>query len=198
MRRGRDGATVQGDGIARTRTGPTWRGWRHDASTIAPRRPTDAAALAELGASTFTETFGHLYQPDDLAIFLENHTLETWDKELADPAFAVRVAEVDGKMVGYAKLGPPHLPFEPRGEAAELRQLYVLEDMKGQGVAHALIDWVIDKARDRRADHLYLSVFTDNHRARRFYESYGFEAEGTYAFMVGNHADEDIVMRLTL
>ena len=45
---------------------------------------------------------------------------------------------------------------------------------------------------------LFLSVFTDNHRARRFYERYGFEAEGTYAFMVGTHADEDIVMRLTL
>jgi ribosomal protein S18 acetylase RimI-like enzyme len=159
---------------------------------------TDAAALAELGASTFTHTFGHLYQPDDLAIFLKNHTVGAWEKELTDPAFAVRVAELDGKMVGYAKLGPPHLPFEPRGEAAELRQLYVVEKMKGQGIAHTLIKWVIDKARDRRADHLYLSVFTDNHRARRFYEKLGFEAEGTYHFMVGNHADDDIVMRLKL
>ena len=83
----------------------------------------DAAALAELGASTFTDTFGHLYQPDDLAVFLKNHSIEIWEKELTDPAFAVRVAEADGALVAYAKLGPPHLPFEPRGEAAELRQL---------------------------------------------------------------------------
>jgi GNAT superfamily N-acetyltransferase len=158
----------------------------------------DAEALAELGAATFVDTFGHLYQPGDLQIFLQNHTPGVWAKELADAAFAVRVAELDGRMVGYAKLGPPHLPFEPRGEAAELRQLYVLEEMKGQGVAHALIEWVIDRARDRGADHLYLSVFTDNHRARRFYEKFGFEPEGTYAFMVGTHADEDIVMRLAL
>jgi RimJ/RimL family protein N-acetyltransferase len=48
------------------------------------------------------------------------------------------------------------------------------------------------------ADNLYLSVFTENHRARRFYEKYGFEPEGTYAFMVGTHADEDVVMRLKL
>ena len=158
----------------------------------------DAEALASLGAATFIDTFGHLYQPNDLEIFLQNHTPGNWEKELADPAFEVRVAESDGTMVGYAKLGPPHLPFEPRGEAAELRQLYVVEAMKGQGVARALIDWVIDRARDRRADHLYLSVFIDNHRARRFYEKLGFEAEGTYAFMVGSHADEDIVMRLKL
>jgi ribosomal protein S18 acetylase RimI-like enzyme len=158
----------------------------------------DAEMLAELGAHTFTQTFGHLYQPDDLEIFLQNHSPENWDKELSDPAFEVCVAEQDGKLVGYVKLGPPHLPFEPRGEAAELRQLYVVEEVKGQGVADALIQWVIERARDLGADNLYLSVFTENHRARRFYEKYGFEPEGTYAFMVGTHADEDIVMRLKL
>ncbi len=158
----------------------------------------DADSLAELGARTFIHTFGHLYQPGDLAIFLQNHSTENWTKELRDPAFEVRVAECDGVLVGYVKLGPPHLPFEPRGEAAELRQLYVVDEMKGQGVAHELVRWVIERARDQRADYLYLSVFTENHRARRFYEKYGFEPEGTYAFMVGNHADEDIVMRLKL
>ena len=158
----------------------------------------DADDLSALGTATFVATFGHLYQPADLEIFLQNHTPDNWEKELDDPAFQVRVAEQDGQMVGYAKLGPPHLPFEPRGEAAELRQLYVIEEMKGQGVADALIRWVIDRARDQRADYLYLSVFTENHRARRFYEKYGFEPEGTYAFMVGTHADEDIVMRLKL
>jgi len=158
----------------------------------------DAEALAQLGAHTFTDTFGHLYQPADLEVFLQNHSAANWTKELSDPAFEVRVAERDGQLVGYVKLGPPHLPFEPRGEAAELRQLYVLEEVKGQGIAHELMNWVIERARDRRADHLYLSVFTENHRARRFYEKFGFEPEGTYAFMVGNHADEDIVMRLKL
>jgi ribosomal protein S18 acetylase RimI-like enzyme len=158
----------------------------------------DAEELAQLGAHTFTDTFGHLYQPADLEIFLQNHSAANWAKELNDSAFEVRVAERDGQLVGYVKLGPPHLPFEPRGEAAELRQLYVLEEVKGQGIAHELMNWVIERARDRRADHLYLSVFTENHRARRFYEKYGFEPEGTYAFMVGNHADEDIVMRLKL
>ncbi|MBA3666993.1 MAG: GNAT family N-acetyltransferase [Sphingomonas sp.] len=158
----------------------------------------DADALADFGARTFANTFGHLYDPDDLAIFLKAHTPESWAKELGDPAFAVRLAEADGALVGYAKLGPPHLPFEPRGEAAELRQLYVTEEVKGRGVAHTLIEWVIACARARRADHLYLSVFTDNPRARRFYEKLGFEAEGTHHFMVGSQADEDIVMRLAL
>jgi hypothetical protein len=32
----------------------------------------------------------------------------------------------------------------------------------------------------------------------RFYERRGFAAVGRYDFMVGNHADEDIIMRLQL
>ena len=158
----------------------------------------DAAALAELGSRTFCETFGHLYQPSDLALFLENHRPEHWAAELGDPAFAVRVAEAEGAMIGYAKLGPPHLPFTPRGRAAELRQFYVLAPWHGQGVAQRLMEWVLARARASDAEHLYLSVFVDNHRARRFYERLGFEAEGRYAFMVGTQADEDIVMRLAL
>ena len=158
----------------------------------------DAAALAAFGARSFTETFGHLYDPADLALFLENHTIEAWTAELADPGFAVRIAESNGAILGYAKLGPPHLPFTPRGEAAELRQLYVLAPHHGSGIAQALMDWAFATARAQGAQNLYLSVFTDNHRARRFYDKLGFVAEGRYAFMVGNYADEDVVMRLAL
>ena len=158
----------------------------------------DAASLARLGADSFTQTFGHLYAPADLALFLAKHSAEAWAAELSDPAFAIRIAEQDGAMIGYAKLGPPQLPFTPSGTPAELRQLYVLGPWHGAGVAAALMEWVLTTARTKGAEELFLSVFTDNHRARRFYARYGFEAVGTYSFMVGNHADEDIVMRLGL
>ncbi len=158
----------------------------------------DAPALSRLGAETFTETFGHLYQPADLAAFLTNHGEEEWQRELADEDFAVLLAENDGEAVGYAKVGPPHLPFEPRGTAVELRQFYLLEPWKGQGLADQMMQWVIDEAERRGGGDLYLSVFVDNHRARKFYERWGFVAEGRYAFMVGSHADEDVVMRRPL
>ena len=160
--------------------------------------PDDAAILAALGRSTFTETFGHLYTPDDLAAFLENHSEERWRAELEDPSFAIRIGEADGEPVAYAKLGPPSLPFEPQGRPIELRQFYVLKPWQGAGIAAALMDWVLQEAKRRDANELYLSVFTDNHRARRFYARYGFTFVQTYAFMVGNHADEDHILRLDL
>ena len=160
--------------------------------------PDDAASLSMLGSDSFTETFGHLYQADDLALFLTNHGEDRWRQELSDPEFAVLIAEDECKAIGYAKIGPPHLPFEPRGIAVELRQFYVLEPWQGRGLADKMMQWVVDEAERRGGNDLYLSVFVDNHRARRFYERWGFVAEGRYAFMVGSHADEDVVMRRPL
>ena len=160
--------------------------------------PADSALMAEIGPRTFVETFGHLYSEENLQAFLQNHSEANWRGELEDERFAVRIAEVDGQAVGFAKVGPPSLPFEPRGPSAELRQLYVLGPWQGEGIAHALMEWVVATAKERGARDLYLSVFLDNHRARRFYERYGFTFVGTYAFMVGTHADEDHVMRLAL
>jgi len=161
-------------------------------------RPEDAAVLAELGRATFTETFGHLYTPENLAVFLESHSEERWRDELSDPAFAVRLAEEDGRAAAYAKLAPPSLPFETERRAIELRQFYVLGPWHGLGISERLMDWALGEARRRGAEELYLSVFVDNHRARRFYARYGFEQVGTYDFMVGTHADLDLVMRLKL
>ena len=160
--------------------------------------PADAARLAELGRRSFSETFGHLYKPEDLAAFLVTHNEANWAEELGDPAFAVRLGEAEGSAVAYAKLGPPSLPFEARGRAIELRQFYLLAPWQGSGAARTLMDWVIAEARRRGAEELYLSVFVDNHRARRFYERYGFAFVGPYAFQVGSHFDEDHVMRLAL
>ena len=158
----------------------------------------DAALLSRLGAETFVETFGHLYTPENLAAFLTNHAVENWERELADPRYTIRVAEQDGQAVAFAKLGPPGLPFAVTGPTAELKQFYVLKPWHGTGVAPALMDWVLAESRARGAGQLFLSVFVDNHRAQRFYARYGFEAVGSYAFMVGTHADEDIIMRAFL
>ena len=158
----------------------------------------DRAAVGALFHRGFTDTFGHLYERGDLAAFFDRFTDEAWRAEFADPAYAFRLAEDDGALAGYVKLGPVTLPVETGRKAIELRQLYVLTPWQGEGIAPVLMDWAIGEARRRGAEELYLTVFTENHRARRFYVRYGFEAVGRYEFMVGSHADEDIIMRLQL
>ena len=158
----------------------------------------DAAALDALFRASFTATFAHLYAPHDLAAFLDRFTPEAWAANLADPAVAIRVAAQGEALVGYAKLGPVTLPIAPTGSALELRQLYLAHAAKGTGIAAVLMDWTIGAARARGAGELFLSVFVDNHRARRFYARYGFQDVGRYDFLVGSHVDEDRLMRLAL
>lgn len=160
--------------------------------------PDDAPGIGALFRQGFSETFAHLYDPGDLAAFFAAFTAKAWRDELADPDFAFRLAEADGMLAGFAKMGPLSLPFAAEGPTIELRQLYVLKPWQGAGVAAALMAWVVAEARRRGAQALLLSVFIDNHRARRFYERYGLEAVGRYDFMVGAHADEDIIMRVKL
>lgn len=158
----------------------------------------DAPAIDALFRASFSETFAHLYDPADLAAFFAQFSPEAWQSELADPDFAFRLAEEGERLAGYAKISSLSLPVEPAGAAAELRQLYVAAPWHGAGIAPALMDWVFAQAGARGATELYLTVFTGNARARRFYARYGFEEFGPYAFMVGNQADEDLIMRRSL
>jgi ribosomal protein S18 acetylase RimI-like enzyme len=160
--------------------------------------PADAATLDRMFDTVFCDTFAHLYRPEDLDAFLSSFSIADWEEQLRDPAFACRIAEVDGEPAGYIKLGPLKLPVEPDGPSLLLEQLYVLTVHHGAGIARALMDWAIEETKRRGAGRIYLTVFTDNHRARRFYDRYGFEAVGRYDFMVGNQADDDIIMRKTL
>ena len=158
----------------------------------------DAATLDGIFDKTFCDTFAHLYRAEDLEAFLSSFGIADWEAHLSDPAFAFRIAEADGEPIGYAKLAPLKLPIEPQGPALLLDQLYVLNAHHGTGIARELMDWVIAEAQRRGAEELYLTVYIDNQHARRFYDRYGFEPVGRYDFMVGNHADEDVIMRKTL
>lgn len=160
--------------------------------------PRDAATLDRIFDTSFCDTFGHLYRPEDLGAFLSSSGVEKWEADLRQPAYSFRIGEVDGVPVGYVKLGPMTLPVETDRPAILLDQLYILKEHHGVDIAHALMDWALEEAARRGAEEMYLTVYVDNHRARRFYDRYRFEAVGRYDFMVGNHADEDIIMRRQL
>jgi len=160
--------------------------------------PEDAALVQRLFRDSFVDTFGHLYAPEDLGAFLGKFTLEAWGAELENPDFAIRIAEEAGAAAGFAKIGPISVPVETEVRAMELRQLYLLPPWKGRGVAAALVDCALAQMKRRGAEEAFLSVYADNHRALRLYERYGFEMVGGYHFMVGNHADDERIMRLRL
>ena len=162
----------------------------------------DLPALAALGRKTFADTFGALYAPKDLAAFQE----QVWGKDGLWPEYRARdrifrIAEADGVIIGFVKVGKPYLEapdHEPGRSRTELCQLYVDAPWKGQGVAQALMQWALSEARAGGFDDIYLSVYVDNERAQRFYARYGFVEVGRHVFMVGEHEDDDRIWRLRL
>jgi GNAT superfamily N-acetyltransferase len=165
-------------------------------------QPVDAEALSAFAEASFTHTFGHLYDPADLTLFLS-----TWNPpervraHIEDPAYDIAlVRDADGAILGYIKMGPLDFdlpPEQPTDDAVELHQIYLAEAAKGTGLAARLMDWGIAWARTR-ASVLYLTVFTDNPRAQAVYRRYGFYDVGRNEFRVGNHVDEDRFFRLDL
>jgi ribosomal protein S18 acetylase RimI-like enzyme len=158
----------------------------------------DLPAIDRVFRTSFCDTFAHLYDPRDLAAFLAGFTAAGWAAELADPTYAFQIGEVDGLVVGYAKLGPNKLPHVAPDGVIELKQFYLLKEAHGTGLAGALMNWALAEARRRGAMRMALSVWSENWRAQAFYRRHGFEDRGPVTFMVGNHPDEDRVWEAEL
>lgn len=164
--------------------------------TLRPATPADVPALSRLGIDSFVAKFGHMYRPQDLADFLEEaHSEAAIAAEIANPDRLYRLAERDGKLLGYCKLGLKcGFPDHARGaNVLELKQLYTAPDALGGGVGSALMDWAMAEFAARGADEVQLSVWSGNDGAQRFYARYGFEKVADITFRVGEQIDEEFL-----
>lgn len=165
--------------------------------TIRRAVPADAEVLAELGASTFVETFGHLYKPEDLRHFLdESHTAGAYAKTLANPDYALWIAERDGEAIGYAQAGPCGLPHaDVRPGDGELKRLYLRRSRQNGGTGRALMDAAMAWLERDGPRTLWISVWSENTGAQRFYARHGFSFAGEYEFPVGEQRDREFMFR---
>ncbi|MDI9238865.1 GNAT family N-acetyltransferase [Lysobacter sp. LF1] len=159
--------------------------------------PADADALSALSTACFTQTFGHLYPPDDLATFLdEAYAVDAWASLLEDPDYATWVLETDGVAVGYATAGActlPHADVAP-GDG-ELKRLYVLRAHQNGGWGGRLFEAAMQWLQRTGPRTLWIGVWSENFGAQRFYERHGFERVGAYDFVVGNVRDHEFILR---
>jgi ribosomal protein S18 acetylase RimI-like enzyme len=155
----------------------------------------DAPALTEVGRVSFTETFGHLYPPQDLNDYLHSaHTDEAYARWIANSAYGVWVAESGGQLVGYALTGPCDLPHaEVTQGCGELKRLYLLEKAHNQGIGGQLLKTCLDDLT-RPGRRLWIGVWSENHGAQRLYGRHGFVKVGEYEFPVGTSRDHEFIL----
>lgn len=164
--------------------------------------PADAPALARLGRDSFTDAFGHLYRPDDLAAFLaETHDEVVVADEIAgsECRHMLAVGE-DGALLGYCKLRHPSklAAHSAARDPLELGQLYCGAAATGRGIGTALMEWALAEARAGGHDALLLSVYSGNAGAQRFYARYGFTKIADIHFRVGEQLDDEYLLEKRL
>jgi diamine N-acetyltransferase len=177
----------------------------------------DAKALQSFGKDQFRSTFfvpcG--YSEVDLQCYFDSdYSLEkvtSWIKDENTFVFLAIKDElsqsspgIDPIIVGYVSVGGPcTLPHEDCKErTGEINKLYVSMEYRGQGVAQKLmkegLGWFdrLDIAAKFDND-LFLSVWSGNHRAQRFYSRYlGAKKVGSYLYPVGECMDEEEIWRV--
>lgn len=154
--------------------------------------PEDAPAIAQVHVASWRWAYrGQL--PDGLLDSLSvDRRLAAWRDALAGGRETTFVAEVAGRVVGFASCGSG-VERDIPPDTGELSSMYLLEEAAGRGIGAALMSRVLQDLRDRGFARAVLWVLATNDRARRFYEAMGWKHDG--ATKSDTHPFEEVELR---
>ncbi|MET7362383.1 GNAT family N-acetyltransferase [Streptomyces sp. NPDC005562] len=155
------------------------RALRIPALRIRALREADCEAVATLRVLGWRSAYaGLMPQPFLDALSVEESAAQLRERLARGGAATVDlVAERAGRVVGWIAFGPARDDDLPPGEA-ELYALYAHPEQYSTGVGRALLLECVARCTADSHAALRLWVVEGNARARRFYERFGFAADG--------------------
>jgi ribosomal protein S18 acetylase RimI-like enzyme len=162
--------------------------------------PAQVAELRQLSIATFTETFASHNTPEDMTAYMAtSFSLKQLTEELKHPHSAFFFVLQKGVPAGYLKLNwLDAQTYLTHKNGLEIERIYVLQQFKGQGLGHAMLQYAIDHARAMHKHYLWLGVWEHNTAAIAFYQHYGFSKTDTHPFALGSDVQTDWIMQLNL
>ena len=129
-----------------------------------------AREMAEL------DSYNDLAEPyDGLSAEARADAIAYRREQSRDDDHAIFVADCDGEIAGYVHVTDSETPkVFARGTEANISEVYVAPDHRGEGIAGELMDRAEAWAADRDCEYVTLSVNADNETARKVYESRGY------------------------
>jgi diamine N-acetyltransferase len=142
----------------------------------------DLPTIQRLLLQTWLDAYGSFIPREDLVGYLHaQYSQSKLEALFADPDVTGLVAEVDGALVGYAKL------YHARAEQRfYVHQLYILPPKQGLGLGHRLMACAEERARELGADRIWLGVMVKNAQAVAWYKKMGFTLTETSPFVMGS------------
>ena len=114
-------------------------------------------------------------------------TRDMFEKHIADKGLRVMID--DGKIIGYVLITEEqdkeytHVDWVDKdGRSIVIHRLAITPERQGQGLANQLMDFAEDFAREKGFTSIRLDTYSDNVRARKFYENRGYEYRGITHF----------------
>ena len=97
-------------------------------------------------------------------------------------------------LIGFATACPSNIPHPDVAPGdGELQRLYILQGHQGAGRGTLLLNTALEWLERDGPRTLWIGVWSENYGAQRFYARHGFEIVGEYSFMVGDHADRELI-----
>jgi ribosomal protein S18 acetylase RimI-like enzyme len=140
---------------------------RDRVSTIDASFTVDAIAMLEVGPGSIS------WSAIPSVPRQKSHDLAEYLEDAAPPWSDGYVAEVGGRIVGFAAAG-----FESWNRRAVLWHMYVDRASRGTGVARALLSVVVARAREAESRQVWLETQDSNVTAIAAYERLGFTIVG--------------------
>ncbi len=169
-----------------------------EALNIRPADAADAEILAQVAWQSFYDAFaGHPKNaPEDMKAYMdETFSVAALTEDLAAENTIYFVVELEGTMIGYAKLMQNSREDCTAGERPiELCRLYSLNEYIGKGIGKSLMLKCLEFAKEKNHDFMWLGVWEYNYRAQEFYKKFGFEKCGEHIFQLGADPQTDWVL----
>ncbi|HML03933.1 MAG TPA: GNAT family N-acetyltransferase [Candidatus Bathyarchaeia archaeon] len=122
--------------------------------------------------------------------------VERWINNLSN--LIALVAEYENRLVGYATI---YKYSHPRRKGVSDLGIYLHQDFHNVGLGTAMLNYLLELAKEQKLHRIGLHVIADNKIAIRLYTKFGFKTEGIikYSYFGADRKYHDeIVMGMTL
>jgi ribosomal protein S18 acetylase RimI-like enzyme len=157
------------------------------------------AVLAQIGASTFYQSYKDENTEADMQAYIENtYSIEKIIENLNNKNIIYFLAYNQTGEVGYVKLLLNQTNEKLNGLTAEIEKIYVRKEFHGKGIAQQLMAHVKHYCKENNYQSIYLGVWQQNHKALKFYSKEGFKTFDTRTFQLGARLCDDYMLSYDL